>query len=156
MSTRVLFLPRRREARLWDRIRIRWACAELDARISKGEDPDADPLLERRAERLVTPAFCARLARGLESVIASVDKPKTPLTAAVPVRRGPVRGARRELLALAGDLRHMRAPHPRGVAMAERLITDPYSPLYTATSSDEIERAARAAARWLNADPPGI
>lgn len=153
MSTQVLFL-RHREARLRDRLRVRWAGTKLDARISEGEDPDTDPLLARRAERLVTPAFCARLAAGLESVIASVDKPKTPLTAAVPVQRGPVRGARRELLVLAGDLRHMRAPHPRGVAAAERLITEPSSPLYTATSSDEVERAARAAAHWLSDDRP--
>lgn len=156
MSTQMLLLPHRREGTLRNRVRARWAGAELDRQIAGGADPGADPLLKRRADRLVTPAFCARLAAGLERVVASVEKPKTTLTAAVPVRRRAVRGARRELLALAGDLRHMRAPHPRGVAMAERLITDPYSPLYTATSSDEIERAVRAAAHWLHADPPRI
>jgi hypothetical protein len=55
---------------------------------------------------------------------------------------------------LAGELRDMPNPCPHGVAMAERLLIDPFSPLYTATESDEIACAAidavctlRAAAR---------
>jgi hypothetical protein len=149
MSSQVLLLPSRREGTLRHRLGAWWAGAELDRRIADGADPGTDPLLRRRADRLVTPAFCARLAAGLEGVVATVDEPKTPFTAAVPVRRAAVRGARPELLALAEDLRSMRAPRPRGVAMAERLITDPYSPLYIATSSEEVAGAALAAARWL-------
>lgn len=149
----MLILPNRREWTLGDRVRARWACAELDHRLAEGADPGKDPLLKRRADRLVSPGSRAAVAKGLERVVASVDKPKSPLTAAVPVRRRPVRGARHDLMALAGDLRHMRAPQPRGVAMAERLITDPGSPLYTAASSEEIERAVREAAHWLSAYP---
>jgi hypothetical protein len=33
--------------------------------------------------------------------------------------------------------------------MAERLITDPSSPLYTATSSEDVQRAVDTAAHWL-------
>jgi hypothetical protein len=62
-----------------------------------------------------------------------------------------VRGARHELMRLAGELRHMPDPRPRGVAMAERLLTDPSSPLYTASSRDEVACAARDAADAMRA-----
>jgi hypothetical protein len=134
-----------------DRLRVRWACADLDRRLAEGTDPSDDPLLTLRAERLVKSTARATAAAGLENVVATVQKPNTPFSAAVPIRRGAVRGARRELMALAGDLRHLRAVRARGVAMAERLVTDPCSPLYTAQSSDEVVSAVRAAAAWLPA-----
>jgi hypothetical protein len=136
---------------LREHLRVRWESAELDRRLADGADPHADPLLELRAAQLVAPAARAGLATGLERVVASVERPKCPLSAAVPVRRRPVLGARHDLMALAGDLRRMPAVAPRGVAMAERLLTDPCSPLYTAGSSDEIMGAVHAAALWLNA-----
>ena len=150
MTALTLHLPHRREWTLRDRVRVRWARDELDHRLAAGADPGEDPLLRRRADRLVTLASRAELAAGLERVVASVEEPKTPFTAAVPVRRRPVRGARHDLMALAGDLRHMPDPRPRGVAMAERLITDPSSPLYTATSSEEVRSAVHAATLELS------
>ena len=133
-----------------DPLRVRWAGAHLDHRLAEGADPDSDRLLTLRAARLVTPPARARVATGLERVVATIDKPPTPFSAAVPVRRRPLRGARRELMSLAGDLRHMPAVRPHGVAMAGLLITDPCSPLYTATSSDEVVSAVHAATHWLN------
>jgi hypothetical protein len=152
MPALMLPLPHRREGTLLDRFRVRWARDELDRRLTEGADPSEDRLLARRAARLVSPASRAALAAGIEGVVASVDKPKNPLSAAVPVRRRAVRGARHELMALAGDLRHMPTLRPRGVAMVERLMTDPYSPLYTATSGEEVVRAVRAAEHWLSSE----
>jgi hypothetical protein len=150
MTSYAMPLDHRREATLLDHLRIHWMSSDLDRRLAEGADPDSDRLLKLRSARLLTPAARARVATGLEGVVASVGKPKTPFSAAVPVRRRAVRGARRELMALAGDLRCMHSARPRGVAMAERLVTDPCSPLYTATSSDEIVRGVRAAERWLS------
>jgi hypothetical protein len=154
MTSYALQVDRRREGTLLDHLRARWAGTELDHRLAEGAAPDSDRLLKLRAARLVTPAARARAATGLEGVVATVDKPSNPLSAAVPVRRRPLRGARHDLMALAGDLRHMPAVHPRGVAMAGLLITDPCSPLYTATSSDEILRTIHEATHWLSAGPP--
>ena len=148
MAALTLHLPHR-DWTLRDRVRVRWARDELDRRLAEGARPGDDPLLRRRADRLVSPASRAVLAAGLERVVASVEETKTPFTAAVPVRRAAVRGARHDLMALAGDLRHMPAPRSRGVAMAERLITDPSSPLYTATTNEDVQRAVHAAAHWL-------
>ena len=136
---------------LRERLQAHWISADLDRRLADGADPDTDRLLRLRAARLLTPAGRATAATGIESVVASVRKPVTPFSAAVPIRRGAVRGARRELMALAGDLRHVPAVHARGVALAGRLITDPESPLYTAASSDDIVRAVHEASYWLSA-----
>lgn len=136
---------------LREHLQVRWASAALDRRLAEGADPDTDALLHLRAGRVLKSAFRAELAAGLERVVATVEKPKAPLSAVVPVRRGPVRGARRDLMALAGELRRTPAPLPRGVAMAELLLLDPRSPLYTAGSSEEVQRAAREAAYRLRA-----
>ena len=134
------------------RLRAGWARDELDRRLADGADPSDDPVLQARAQRLIVPAHRARLAAGLERVVAAADDPATTLSSAAPVRREPVRGARHELMGLAGELRHMPEPRPRGVAMAERLLIDPSSPRYTASSSDEVTRAARDAAECMRGD----
>ena len=134
------------------RLRAGWAREDLDRRLAEGSHPAADPLIHAHAERLVTPASRAKLAAGLERAVATADTVAAPLSSAVPVRRRPVRGARHELMRLAGELRHMPEPRPRGVAMAERLLIDPSSPLYTASSSDEVTRAARDAAACMRGD----
>ena len=134
-----------------DHLRVRWACPDLDRRLAEGADPAGDPLLTLRAQRLVTPAARAIAAAGLENVVATVQKPNTPFSAAVPIRRGAVRGARRELMALADDLRHLRAVGPTAWRWRNVCVTDPCSPLYTAQSSDEVVSAVRAAAAWLPA-----
>jgi hypothetical protein len=117
------------------RLRAGWAREELDRRLAEGADPGTDPLLKARAERLVAPASRATFAAGLERVVATVHEPAASLSSAVPVRRGPLAGARHELMGLAGELRHMPDPRPRGVAMAGRLLTEPSSVLFTASAS---------------------
>jgi hypothetical protein len=134
------------------RVRAAWAREDLDRRLAEGADPDTDPLLHTRAERLVTPACRAALAAGLERAVAAAHDPGAALSSAAPMRRGPVSGARHELMGLAGELRHMPDPRPRGVAMAERLLTEASSVLFTAASSAEVSRAARDAVDNLRAD----
>jgi hypothetical protein len=126
-------------------LRASWAREDLDRRLADGADAD-DPLLRVRAERLTKPRTRAALAAGLESAVTSAYEPRPAMTSRVPVRRPPVRGAHHELMRLAGELRHMPDPHPQGVAMAELLLTDFRSPLYTASSSDAVATAACDAA----------
>lgn len=136
------------------RLRAGWAREALDRRLAEGADPGTDALLQTRAQRLVAPASRAVLAAGLERVVATADEPAAALSSAAPVRRGPVRGARHELMGLAGELRHMPEPRPRGVAMAGRLLTEPSSVIFTASSRDEVARAARDAVDNMRADEP--
>jgi hypothetical protein len=134
------------------RVRAAWARKDVDRRLAEGAHPDTDPLLHTRAERLVTPASRAALAAGLERAVAAAHDPGAALSSAAPVRRGPVGGARHELMGLAGELRHMPDPRPRGVAVAELLLTEASSVLFTAASSAEVSRAAREAVDNLRAD----
>ena len=136
------------------RLRAAWAREDLDRRLAEGAEPDSDPLLHTRAERLVTPASRAVLAAGLERAVAAAHDPGAALSSSAPVRRGPVRGARHELMGLAGELRHVPHPRPRGVAMAELLLTEGSSVLFTAESSAEVARAARDAVDHLRATSP--
>jgi hypothetical protein len=138
------------------RLRAAWARENLDRRLAEGVDPGTDLLLQYRAARLVTPAIRATLAAGLERVVATANKPPAALSSAVPVRCGPVRGARHELMGLAGELRHMPDPRTQGVAMAERLLTEPSSVLFTASSRDEVARAARDAVDSMRPDGPSV
>ena len=138
------------------RVRSGWAREELDRRLAEGADPGTDPLLQARADRLVAPATRATLAAGLERVVATAAESAAVLSCAIPVRRGPVLGARHELMGLAGELRHMPDPRPRGVAMAERLLTEPSSVIFTASSRDEVARAARDAVDNMRADQRGV
>jgi hypothetical protein len=131
------------------RLRVAWAREELDGRLADGADPAGDPLLQARAEHLVAPAHRSTLAAGLERAVAAAHDTGASFSCAVPVRRGPVSGARHELMGLAGELRHMPDPRPRGVAMAERLLTEPSSVLFTAASSAEVSDAARDAVENL-------
>lgn len=131
------------------RLRAAWAHQDLDRRLAEGADPDGDPLLACRARRLRDPGYRATLASGLERLVAAVDEPAPPLSARVPVRRRAVRDARHELMRLAGELRHMLDPDPQGVAMAERLLTDLASPVYSTASSADVVRAARDAANAM-------
>jgi hypothetical protein len=50
----------------------------------------------------------------------------------------------------------MGDPRPQGIAMAERLLTDPSSVLFTASSRDEIAHAARDAVDNMRADEPSV
>jgi hypothetical protein len=134
------------------RVRAAWARKDVDRRLAEGAHPDTDPLLHTRAERLVTPASRAALAAGLERAVAAAHDPGAALSSAAPVRPGPVGGARHELMGLAGELRHMPDPRPRGVAVAELLLTEASSVLFTAASSAEVSRAAREAVDNLRAD----
>ena len=138
----MLLLPHRREGTLRNRVRARWAGAELDRQIAGGADPGADPLLKRRADRLVTPAFCAMLAAGLErgggQRRQAQDHAEPPL---FPCAAAAVRGARRELLAPRGATCATCALFriPRGVAMAGRLITRSLQPAL----HRDVERGSR-------------
>lgn len=152
MSVRHQPLDHRGVSGLMLRVRVGWAREDLDRRLAEGADPASDPLLDARAERLLTPASRASVAAGLERAVAAADKRPSPLSSAVQVRRSAVHGARHELMRLAGELRHMRAPRPCGVAKATRLMTDASSPLYTGSSSAEVACAAWEAAASMRPD----
>jgi hypothetical protein len=120
----------------------------LDAELAAGADPELDPVLEIRAGLLSRARYRRRLARSVERLVHDIDRGDgSHSSAAVPVRRERLAQVRGLLLSLAGALRDVEPVDPRGVAMTQRLITDPSSPLYVDTGA--LRRAAEVALNHL-------
>jgi hypothetical protein len=125
-------------------LRVRLAAPRLDARLAAGEDPIADAAVARRSTQLVSTRVRRRIAAGVERLCSeSAERPG--FTAAIPVHRRAVQIARPALAQLAAALRSRDSVQPRGVALAQLLLTEPGSALYQPANPDELYRAAREA-----------
>jgi hypothetical protein len=123
---------------LWQRLRVWWRTPELDAELAAGLNPEGTRLLSLRAHKLATTKQRARLAQTLEKMVASADAHRVMvapgfrrLRPSLPVRREQVHSNRTVLLHLAERLREDRPLRVQGLALAERLVTDDNSPLYS-------------------------
>jgi hypothetical protein len=136
------------------KLRVRLSRARLDQALAAGVDPASAPRLEVRARQLVAPRLRRRVASGVERVLEECDgDPRRGLTAAVPVLCDEVAMARGYLMMLADALRTEPTVNPRGVAMVDGLLRDPYSPLYVRGAPGALALRARAALDCLLAAP---
>jgi hypothetical protein len=129
-------------ARLRTRLRSRLQARRLDRELASGRDPSSSEALELRARHLLSETFRTRLADGLETVICRASSPPV-FSSKAPINRRGVRAAGPEILALAAVLRENADCDPRGVALAERLLTDGTSPLYSRASDQELLTSVR-------------
>jgi hypothetical protein len=137
--------------RLLFRVRVRLAAARLDARLAAGEDHSSDVALAHRATRIASPQARARVGRGIER--ACSERPQVPgFSAAIPVDGAAVTLARPALEQLAAALRTRRSVTPRGVALAQALLTEPGSALYRPSRPEELHEVAREALLALGPD----
>jgi hypothetical protein len=122
----------------------RFAAPRLDGRLAAGEDPSSDAALACRSRQLVSGRSRRRLAAGLEQ--ASLWRPeRAAWSAAIPVDGRAVELARPALQQLARALRSRRVVEPRGVALAQMLLTEPGSALYRPAYREELYELAREA-----------
>jgi hypothetical protein len=132
-------------------LRARVACTRpwLDAELASGAAPHSRPELALRGAQLAELPRRRRFARSLRRAVASAEgqpPARWPMRgAAVPVSRPAVLEARPVLLALADDLDEMRDPHPQGVALTMRLLSDGSGPLYRPCAPSELRGAAQRA-----------
>ena len=147
--------PNTRPARRWTRLRTHIWHWSLDTRLASGANPAESDALQTRAAQLVAPAYRARLARNIESLVTRAELPYT-LTSTAPIRRRALLEARAEVLALAERLRTVAYPRPQGVALAADLLTDSAGPLYNREADERIEDAARRASDALESPVPPI
>jgi hypothetical protein len=102
------------------------------------------PRLAWRVRELVAPECRLGVSRGLTDVVHEADGTRLP--GASPLNRAAVRSARPQLLALASRLADLDVHVlPRGVLLAERLVTDSDSPLYDRARADAARREAERA-----------
>jgi hypothetical protein len=141
VSLRVLQPVRELQKRRALQAERRAADAELIASVLPS------PRLAWRVHELVAPEFRLAVSRGLTDVVHDSNGNRLP--GASPLNRGAVRSARPQLLALASRLADLDVHVlPRGVLLADRLVTDSQSPLYDRARA---ELAVREAERALTA-----
>lgn len=118
----------------------------LDAELAAGESATTDRLRAVRAAMLVAPALRRQLARGWRGVLS-------PSRGIVPVRRSEVVAAQDEIHELAAALRYAGPVAPRGVAIANLLLTDGTGPLYTPREGVNLRDQIRIAIHHLHPIP---
>lgn len=149
-------LVRARDAAPWprDALRRAWRRSAIDRLLALGADPASGTAVARRAAALERPRTRRRLAAALRSAVRSAERGRG-LSAAAPLQRAEVHAARAELLSLATALAGAPAPRARGVALAQRLVTTPESPLHAPSPPGALARAAAEASAALAAPPAG-
>ena len=108
------------------------------------------PRLAWRVHELIAPEFRLAVSRGLTDVVHESNGGRLP--GASPLNRAAVRSVRPQLLALASRLADLDVHVlPRGVLLADRLVTDSHSPLYDRERAElagrEVDRALTALER---------
>jgi hypothetical protein len=126
------------------RAHARFAASRLNDRLVAGEAPWHDANLSRRAAQLISPRTRRRIAGGLDRLCAR-SPDRGILSAAIPVDPQAVQVARPALEQLAAALRCRESVHPRGIILAQRLLTEPDSALYRPSYAAELYEAAREA-----------
>jgi hypothetical protein len=128
----------------------RFSKRSLDDRLLTGElSPDSGQG-KVRAEQLSSARHRAKSAKALRELVEEAQQPRASLfNANLRIQRGLIRENQALILTLARELEELAVVNPRGVILADRLITDGESPVYTTESAidehgqlvREVERA---------------
>jgi hypothetical protein len=114
-----------------ERVMARLRARSIDDKLLNGEVTDGTPVVLVRRARLLHPRYRSAVASSLRRLLDAARRNEPNLFAAqlrLQVRdelaSGPL------ILTLAYELEHEEGVSPRGVILAERLITDGDSPVY--------------------------
>ena len=117
-------------------------CAETSS--SRIACPSGILVLERERRRLPSPAHRERLAKSVDELAAVAVRPLSRVPASRPYFNVSRRAsARRRAARSRFPPTNATTPNVRGVALAERLLTFPGSPLWAADSKTLAEELAR-------------
>jgi hypothetical protein len=110
----------------------------LDDRLLTGElSPDSGHG-KVRADQLLSARHRANSAKALRELVEEAQQPRASLfNANLRVQRVLIRENQALILTLARELEELAVVNPRGVILADRLITDGESPVYTTESPIE-------------------
>jgi hypothetical protein len=129
-----------------DRLGARLRVGALDRALASGAPPESDVALTLHARRLIAPRTRRRLARTLQSMVATTRRPPRP-----PLRPpgAQVAVAGEDLLALADRLEDPGPVEARGVALVRMLLSDGGGPLHSRGAAGRLAAAAHEAAAAL-------
>jgi hypothetical protein len=134
-----------------DRLLAQLQAPTLDRRLADGTAGRNDWLSTVRADVLQEPATRLTLADGWAAVLQRADDPRRLMDPRVPVMRSRVRAAEADIRAMIDVLRDSLPVPARGVAIANRLLTDGTGPLYSARNGEYLRAAVRSAIHYLTA-----
>ena len=118
-------------ARLTDRIVARVRARSIDDKLLTGGVTDRSPAMLVRRARLLHRRYRSAVARALRRLIAEARRHQPNFFAAnLPLNARDVLANAPLILTLADEVEHAEAISPRGVILAERLVTDGDSPVY--------------------------
>jgi hypothetical protein len=124
-----------------------------DDRLLSGElSPDSDAA-KARAEQLTSPHNRELIAKELRDLVEEAQKPMASLfNANLRIQRPAIRESQPLILTLARELEELAVVNPRGVILADRLVRDGGSPVYSMVDHGQINRAVERAREELKAD----
>jgi hypothetical protein len=124
-------MPPGRLVRLRDRVRARLLAHSIDDRLLRGQASDRNPVVLTRLARLLSRRYRSRVAASLRRLLGEARRSgRPPLTARLEIKQREVLGSEPLILTLADELEEEENVNPRGVILADRLITDGSSPVY--------------------------
>jgi hypothetical protein len=104
----------------------------LDDRLLSGELSADTGGGKQRAEQLLSPHHRAKCAKALRDLVKEAQRPHSSIfNANLRVQRAVIRENQALILTLARELDELPAVDPRGVILADRLVQDGESPVYT-------------------------
>jgi hypothetical protein len=113
------------------RLRVYLTRGRLDRQIAAGRRYDSTAALAVRAGQLTRPRTLQQLAGALHRIVSYVDRAGSfPIFTAVVIERGAVMSGRHAILGLAERFEGPAPVSPRGVALAQLLLSDGLSPLF--------------------------
>jgi hypothetical protein len=121
-------------ARITDRIIARLRARSIDDMLLNGAVTHGSPAVLVRRARLLHRRYRSAVATSLRKLIEDARRNEPNLyVAELPLRVGEVLESEPLILTLADELEHEEGVSPRGVILADRLITDGDSPIYAPT-----------------------
>lgn len=118
-------------ARVSDRILARLRARSIDDKLLNGGVTDGSPVVIVRRARLLSQLYRSAVATSLRGLIDAARRNERNLfVAKLPLQVRDVLSSEPLIMTLADDLEHEESVSPRGVILAERLITDGESPVY--------------------------
>jgi hypothetical protein len=136
------------------RLKVYLTRRQLDRQIAAGYSCDAAAELMLRAKHLTSPRTQRQIARNLRGVIHYVGRTKSHrgISSVVIIPRA-VRTGRRAISELAAQLERAAPVNPRGIVLAQSLLTEGVSPLFNPYCERTVAEAIREAQGALEEHP---
>ncbi len=136
--------------RLRDRLSARLHADRIDRDLAAGASPDGDVVVALRARHLTSDRTRRALAGGVRRAVREAEDPLASAFSPVPRNRSAIMTARADLEQLRSTLLAGGPVSPRGVALAEDLLTDGQGPLYNHRTRQDLARRVHATIEALD------